>query len=209
MMTVISSPAQLCAQDLTALVLAGGQGRRLGGTDKGMVLLHERPLIEFVLQVLTPYVSRVLISANRHEEAYRRYGCVVPDLADFGDHQGPLAGLLAAASLINTPWLVVAGCDMPALPNNYVSRLHAELMTQGGNIAFAHAGARDHSVCLLLQTSVLSTLREYLLGGRRAVIPWLQEQHAVRVVFDDAQAFLNVNTPEELARAQARVPALR
>lgn len=55
---------------------------------------------------------------------------------------------------------------------------------------------------------MLATVRDYLQGGRRAVLPWLESQHAVRVVFDHAAAFLNVNTPEELALAQASVTAI-
>lgn len=207
-MTVVPSPDQLLPRDLTALILAGGQGRRMGGQDKGLVRLHERPLIEFVLRVLSPCVDRVLISANQHQAIYRQYGQVVADPADFEGSQGPLAGLLAAAPYLQTPWLVVAGCDMPALPDDYVTRLYGALTAQGGQIAFAHAGTRDHSICLLLHASVLDTLRAYLNSGRRAVLPWLEAQHALRVVFDDADAFLNVNTPEDLVRACNIVPAL-
>jgi len=207
-MTAIPQPAPLRPQDVTALILAGGQGRRLGGVDKGLVRLHARPLIEYVLRALRPQAASVLISANQNQEQYRKYGQVVQDPAEFDGSQGPLAGLLAAAPHINTPWLVVAGCDMPALPDDYVAQLYAGLMAQGGHIAFAHAGARDHSICLLLHASMLATVRDYLQGGRRAVLPWLESQHAVRVVFDHAQAFLNVNTPEELALAQASVTAI-
>jgi len=207
-MTVAPSTDRLLPRDLTALILAGGQGRRMGGQDKGLLRLHERPLIEFVLRVLSPCVDRVLISANQNESAYDQYGQVVADPAGFEGGQGPLAGLLAAAPYLQTSWLVVAGCDMPALPADYVARLYGELMAQGGHVAFAHAGARDHSVCLLLHARVLGTLREYLDSGRRAVLPWLEAQHALRVVFDDADAFLNVNTPEDLARASNTVPAL-
>lgn len=207
-MAVVPSPDRLLPRDLTALILAGGQGRRMGGQDKGLIRLHERPLIEFVLRVLSPCVDQVLISANQHQAVYREYGQVVTDPADFEDSQGPLAGLLAAAPYLQTPWLVVAGCDMPALPGDYVTRLYRALMARGGQIAFAHAGARDHSICLLLHANVLDTLRGYLNSGRRAVLPWLEAQHALRVVFDDADAFLNVNTPEDLARARDIVPAL-
>lgn len=208
MMTAAVSSARLLPQDLTALILAGGQGRRLGGLDKGLVRLHGRPLIEFVLRVLTPHADRVLISANQHQDSYREYGAVVSDDPGIGESQGPLAGLLAAASHVSTPWLVVAGCDMPALPADYVPRLYDTLMSQGGQIAFAHAGARDHSVCLLMQAEVLATLPGYLQTGRRAVLPWLESLQAVRVLFDDADAFLNVNTPEELSRAQGLVPSV-
>ena len=207
-MSAIPWPAQLRPQDVTALVLAGGQGRRLGGVDKGLVRLHDRPLIEYVLHVLDPQVARVLISANQNEQQYSQYGQVVHDPADFDGSQGPLAGLLAAAPHVKTPWLIVAGCDMPALPQDYVSHLYSSLAAQGGKIAFAHAGARDHSICLLLHAVVLDSLRNYLLSGRRAVFPWLESQHALRVVFDNAQAFLNVNTQQELARAQASVSAI-
>src|SRR5690606_6924121 len=190
-MTAIPQSVQLRPQDVTALILAGGQGRRLGGVDKGLVRLHGHPLIEYVLRSLRLQAVNVLISANQHQDQYRQYGQVVQDPAEFDGSQGPLAGLLAAAPHVKTPWLVVAGCDMPALPDDYAAHLYAALMARGGQIAFAHAGARDHSICLLLHASALGTVRDYLQGGRRAVLPWLESQHAVRVVFDDAGAFLN------------------
>src|SRR5690606_23751023 len=149
-MSPIRWPAQLEPQDVTALILSGGQGRRLGGVDKGLVRLHDRPLIEYVLRALAPQANKVLISANQNEEQYSQYGQVVHDPADFDGSQGPLAGLLAAAPHVETPWLIVAGCDMPALPQDYVTRLYSSLVAQGGQIAFAHAGARDHAICLLL-----------------------------------------------------------
>ncbi|AFK61804.1 molybdopterin-guanine dinucleotide biosynthesis protein [Advenella kashmirensis WT001] len=133
-MTAIPQPGPLAPQDVTALILAGGQGRRLGGVDKGLVRLHARPLIEYVLRALRPQAASVLISANQNQEQYRKYGQVVQDPAGFDGSQGPLAGLLAAASHIKTPWLVVAGCDMPALPDDYVAQLYAGLMAQGGRL---------------------------------------------------------------------------
>ncbi len=194
----------LLVHDVTALILAGGRGSRLGGVDKGLVSLHGRPFIEWVLDVIRPYADRVLISANRHQDQYKDYGTVIADDAQLGASQGPLAGLLAAAPHVNTGWLVVAACDMPLLPEDYVPRLYEALMNQGGQVAFVHAGARDHSVCLLMHASVLDTLGDYLQSGRRAVLPWLEAQQALRVVFDDADAFVNVNTQEDLTQVQAR-----
>src|SRR5690606_18674122 len=152
-MSPIRWPAQLEPQDVTALILSGGQGRRLGGVDKGLVRLHDRPLIEYVLRALAPQANKVLISANQNEEQYSQYGQVVHDPADFDGSQGPLAGLLAAAPHVETPWLIVAGCDMPALPDDYAAHLYAALAARGGQLAFAHAGARAQSLWLLMHVS--------------------------------------------------------
>lgn len=200
-MTPSASLIELPPSQATALVLAGGQGRRMDGADKGLAPLLGQPLVAHVLRVLAPNVSTILISANRHENEYRRFGRVIADLPERGAAQGPLAGLLAATPHICTPWLVMAACDMPCLPADYVARLYQGLVRDGGDIAFAHAGARDHPVCLLLRTTVLGSLNAYLDTGQRAVMPWLASVRAVRVVFEDANAFLNVNTAQDLARA--------
>ena len=88
--------------ELTGVILAGGEGRRMGGADKGLQLLDGRPLVHWVLDRLRPQVGRVVISANRNLDRYREFGC--PVLSDtLAGFAGPLAGLQAAMAEAGTP----------------------------------------------------------------------------------------------------------
>lgn len=100
------------AERVAAVILAGGQGRRMGGADKGLLDYRGRPLVEWVLDALAPQVAEILISANRNLDRYARYGRrVLPDaLPDF---PGPLAGVLAALDAVDTEWLLAVPCDTP------------------------------------------------------------------------------------------------
>src|SRR5258708_39599236 len=93
------------AKDITGLVLAGGQGSRMDGEDKGLVLLDGQPMIERVIARLRPQVGEVIISANRNRERYATLGYrVVPDL--LANYQGPLAGMASGLEAATTPYMV-------------------------------------------------------------------------------------------------------
>ena len=116
---------------ITGLILAGGRARRMGGQDKGLIPLAGRPLIAWVIEALRPQVGSILISANRNQAAYAAFGYPVigdeaggPDLTGF---QGPLAGIAAAMTLAQTPWLLTLPCDTPLLPADLAARLAAAL----------------------------------------------------------------------------------
>jgi molybdopterin-guanine dinucleotide biosynthesis protein A len=126
-------------QDITGVILAGGEGRRLGGVDKGLQELRGRPMVQWVLERLAPQVDTVLISANRNLQRYAAFGCpVLPDrIPDFA---GPLAGLHAALTQAATPLVATVPCDSPFLPADLVARLHAALMADQAELAVARAG---------------------------------------------------------------------
>ena len=101
--------------DISAVILAGGRGARMGGADKGLLPLGGKPMIAHVIERLAPQVGTLLICANRNLEAYRQFG--LPVISDhFADYCGPLAGLHSALSTISTDWLISAPCDTPFLP---------------------------------------------------------------------------------------------
>ena len=128
---------------ITGVILAGGQGRRMGGADKGLQELGGRPMAAHVLERLAPQVGAVLISANRNLERYAELGCpVLPDTLD--GYAGPLAGLQAALAQATTPLLVTAPCDSPFLPADLVARLHDGLVAQQAELAVACADGRAH-----------------------------------------------------------------
>ena len=198
------SITRVTSRDITGVILAGGRGSRLGGVDKGLVPLRGRPLIEHVISILRPQVGRLVISANRNRETYAAYG--VPIIADsIGDHHGPLAGIQSALRAADTPFVLSAPCDTPAPPSDLAERLIAALVREQAQLAVATCGARIQPVFALVHRALTRPLQEYLAGGRREAGGWMRRQNAALADFSDvADAFVNINTPEELQVAEGR-----
>lgn len=192
-------------ESVTGVVLAGGAARRMGGSDKGLIRLANRPMIEYVLDALRPQVADLLINANRNLDQYRRYGVrvVADELTGF---QGPLAGMAAAMQAAGTEFLVTAPCDSPFVPEDLVRRLGSALASGGADLSVAHAGDRIQPVFTLLRTRLLPSLLEYLERGERKIDLWFSGQRMVTADFSDApDAFLNINTPDEVRELEARM----
>lgn len=182
---------------VTGLILAGGRGSRMDGRDKGWVTYRGRPLIEHVIERLRPQVENLMISANRSLDAYRALGVtVIEDDPEFGAFAGPLAGILAGSRSVGDGWLAIVPCDAPALPRDLVARLQA-----ARRAAVAVVGGRVQPLFCLLPTDRAPSLAAYLKRGGRKVEAWLEEVGVARVAFDDAAAFANINTPQDLAAA--------
>ena len=187
--------------DVTGIVLAGGQGRRMGGVDKGLVELAGDPMVAHVLARLVPQVGDVLINANQNLDRYSAFGYpVVPDAV--GGFAGPLAGLHAGMSRASRELVVTVPCDSPFLPSDLVTRLHAALVAAGAELAVAKTFDQPHPVFALVSRSVLPNLAAFLEGGGRKIDAWYATLSFVEVGFDDeADAFRNINTADELAAA--------
>lgn len=185
------------------LILAGGRGARMGEADKGWLMLAGQPLVAHVARRLAPQVRALLISANRNTGRYAEYGRVLADDPVFGDWSGPLAGVLAGLRAWPGEWLVVAPCDTPFLPLDMAARLIAAAQARQAPLAVARAAGQRHSVCMAVRTSLQDDLRDYLRGGDRKVGLWQSRVGGIEVDFDDApDAFLNINTPDDLAAAE-------
>lgn len=194
---------------ITGLVLAGGGARRMGGVDKGLQLFHGQPLARRAAQRLAPQVGRVMISANRHLEVFRSWDWpVVTDLPEHAS-QGPLAGILAALCVCTTPWLACVPCDVPHFPHDLVARLAAK--ARGALVVYATAPNeisgtdgpdRRHPTCCLLHASLRQPLANYLSEGGRRLDAWMRSQPHAQVHFDNAGAFVNLNTLDDLAGAE-------
>jgi molybdopterin-guanine dinucleotide biosynthesis protein A len=184
---------------VTGIVLAGGQGRRMGGVDKGLQPLHGKTMVEAVLARLVPQVGEILINANQNLETYARFGHrVVPDA--IGGFAGPLAGLHAGLGAVKSEFAVTVPCDSPFLPLDLVSRLRDKL--EQNQLAVAKTGDQPHPVFALVRVSVRSNLEAFLSQGGRKIDAWYASLKVVEVQFDDeADAFRNINTREELDKA--------
>jgi molybdopterin-guanine dinucleotide biosynthesis protein A len=187
---------------ITGLILAGGQGRRMGGVDKGLQTFRGKRLVEHVYARLAPQVDGVIINANQNHDAYRTFGVRVVSDA-IGGYAGPLAGLHAGLSVSRRPYLATAPCDSPFLPEDLVARLYAGLDGSGADIAVARTGKWLQPVFCLARRGVLDPLAAFLKGGGRKVDAWYATLAVVEVAFDDeAEAFSNINTSDELKALQ-------
>lgn len=187
-----------------ALLLAGGEGRRMGGVDKGMQRLCGQPLHRHVLQVLQPQVAWLAISANRHLGDYAASGYAVwPDATPW-QGMGPLAALATAAASLpaHVTLLQTAPCDTPLLPGDLVPRLLAAL--GDADVAMPVTAQGPQPACLLLRVAALAAVPGYLAGGGRSIRGWLAGLRVVEVVFDEA-GFANANDAAALARLEARI----
>jgi molybdenum cofactor guanylyltransferase len=183
---------------VSGIVLAGGQGRRMGGVDKGLQLLRGKPMIEWVLARLAPQVAEIIINANQNLEIYGKYAQrVVPD--EITGFAGPLAGLHAGLKAAREALVVTVPCDSPFLPSDLVSRL---LQSLGENdLAVAKTGDQPHPVFALMKRQVRENLEAFLAAGGRKIDAWYAALKVVEVSFDDeADAFRNINTLDELRR---------
>ena len=180
------------------LVLAGGQGRRMGSIDKGLVLLQGRPLVAHVVDRLRPQVDEVLINANRNLDDYAATsGHVVPDR--LAGYAGPLAGLDAGLHATGASLVVTVPCDSPFLPLDLVARLGAARDAIDADLAVARTGDQPHPVFALVHARVREHLAQFLARGERKIDLWYSTLRVVEVAFDDQpEAFVNINTREEL-----------
>ena len=190
---------------ITGVILAGGEARRMGGGDKGLVELCGKPLVEHALAALSPQVNTVIINANRNRERYAAYGH--PVIADSRQgFQGPLAGMLSCIEAAGTEFIVSVPCDSPLLPDDLVARLFRQLSEEEADISVAHNGDRMQPVFTLMPTSLASSMQAFLDGGGRKIDRWF-EQHKLAVTdfSDKPECFRNINNPAELAQMEAQL----
>lgn len=190
--------ASLPLPSLTGVILAGGQGRRMGGHDKGWMMFQGQPLIEHVLQRLSPQVDHLMINANRSIARYQALGVPVVTDLDSG-FQGPLMGMATGLYYAQTDWVLCVPCDTPGLPSDLAVRLWQAAHDAQAPIAAAHDGERLQPVVVLLQRDLLASLQAFLAEGGRKIDRWFALYHWVSVTFP-ASHFANLNYPEDLER---------
>ena len=188
-------------EHITAVILAGGRGRRMAGADKGLLSLQGRPLICHVIAAIQPQVVTMIISANRHEPQYAALGFSVVSDRD-GNFSGPLAGIARAFEDLNSPYLLVVPCDTPFLPAQLAERLAQALMADDAQAAIARSAAHLQPLCVLLSREVERDLQNFRASGGVKVQEWLHRLRHVVVDFPERSlAFYNINTPTDLAAA--------
>lgn len=151
---------------VSALILAGGQGSRMGGRDKGLVHYQNRALVDIAIERIAPQASELLISANRNIEDYaaRGYPVLVDSLDGF---QGPLAGVMEGLKAARHDWLLSVPCDMPNLPDDLCVRLMQARTDKA--IIIAVDTERSHPAVMLIHRRLATALSDYVFSGQRAV----------------------------------------
>jgi molybdenum cofactor guanylyltransferase len=214
---------QQLAARVGAVVLAGGRGMRMGGVDKGLQLFRGQPMVWHAVQRLQQQTfgapALIGINANRNQDQYAHICTPVwPD--EIEGFAGPLAGFLTAlthcqAHTSALEYLLTVPCDSPLFPLDLLQRMAQALVQSNAPIAVACASepddegairVRTQPVFCLMRTSLLPSLRDYVAGGGRKIDTWTQQQGQVTVAFDqahdDARAFFNANTLEQLQQLE-------
>jgi len=185
-----------------AVVLAGGLARRMGGKDKGLVQIGDRPMASWAIDAIRPQVHDIVINANRNHDAYALLGAQV--IADrHSGHIGPLAGLSAAMHHLNTDYVFMCPCDSPFISPSIVSLLGEPCLDKVADICVAHDGERLQPVFCVVHQRCLESLDAYLESGERKIDRWYATQKTVEFDCSSiADSFRNINTEEERLAAQ-------
>lgn len=183
---------------LVGLILAGGRSQRLGGRDKALLELRGQTLLARAIARLAPQVNVLAINSNVPAAAFVTYG--LPVIADRKPgYLGPLAGIHAGLKTWPDRRLVTVAVDLPFLPADLVSRLERGT----GNCRYASNGTQ-HALALLWEPGQADAVEQFLDRGGRSLYDWLSA-HGHAVCFDahaDSELFFNINTPEDLQRAE-------
>ena len=195
--------------EVAGVILAGGKATRMGGGDKGLLRVRDLRLIDHVIARLAPQCARLAINANGDPARFAEFALpVLPD--SLPEYPGPLAGVLAGldwAAAEGVDAIVTAAADTPFFPHDLVARLRAAAGPDG----LALAGSRDaagklwrHPTFGLWPVALREDLRDALKGGLRKIVLWTDAHQAGLAEFPTGpfDPFFNVNTPEDIARAE-------
>jgi molybdenum cofactor guanylyltransferase len=194
--------------DVTGAILAGGRARRMGGEDKGFVVLNGRPMIQYIVDALRPQVGALIVSANRNQARYAAL-CECPVVPDtLGEFAGPLAGMASVLRAAATAYVLAVPCDSPLVPPDLAERLLQGLLAADAELSVAHDGERLQPVFALLRRDLLSSIEAYLQAGERKIDLWYARHRMVPVDLSNApETFINVNTPEDKTALERRLAA--
>lgn len=191
---MITSPTP----SITGVILAGGQARRMGGQDKGLILFQKKSLISYAIDALAPQVDQLIINANRNIDSYQAFGYpVIKDTME--GFYGPLAGMLSAMQSVDTDYILTSPCDCPTVSSHLRQRMMESLLLSSADIAVAFDGQRLQPVFSLIPCHLRDDLEDYLLQGERKIDLWLQRHKLAIVDFSEQpDTFANINRTEEL-----------
>lgn len=197
--------ALIAIPQLTVAILAGGAATRLGGVDKGLQMLLDRPLIDWVIDAVAAPALQLLIVANRRVDEYALRARTVSD-AEPG-HRGPLAGVAAALAACKTNWLLTLPVDCPDPPTELAPRLLAATHAHDVDAAVAHDGERRQPLFALYSRELAASADAAARAGQ-GVWAWQTSIDACELDFADRRRqFQNLNTPQDFAAYRRGIDA--
>lgn len=192
-------------QDIDGWILCGGEGRRMGGQDKGLLTWQGDALARHAARRLAPQVRSITLNANRHLDQYGAWGWrVQPDDPDLPEKAGPLSGMLTGLRQAQGHWLQFSPCDSPALPADLTGRLRQAARDADALIAVPcsvdpRTGEPWHHWTAALAHRDTRDLLQQMIGqGERRVGQWVRSCPWIGVCFERPEDFININTPETL-----------
>ena len=191
--------------DITAVILAGGKGRRMGGQDKGLIEFDAKPLAAILVERLSQQGVKIVINTNRNHDRYQQFGHpVITDTLE--DYQGPLAGFASAMAAVDSRFILTLPCDWPLLSDDYVARFIASYRAHQAPVQVAFDGERLQPVHAMIKVDLLQSLKRFLDSGDRKIDRWYAQHEYARVDFSDcADMFRNINTPADQVSLQTSI----
>lgn len=187
--------------DVLGMVLCGGRASRMDGQDKGLVNFRGKSMASYAIDALAP-CQQIIINANRNQQLYQTQ-FQLPVISD--EHQqfdGPLAGLLAAlrySKQHHINWVISVPCDAPLIDSGYVHTMWAHQLSSDKSILMAADDYRQ-PVFSLLHISLIEPLAEFLAANQQKIILFYEAMGYETVKFENSQRFININSPEDIAR---------
>lgn len=181
----------------SAVVLAGGQAKRMGGVHKPLMSYRDRPILSYIVEALSTQVTHIWLNVNRDEELYFEYPCQVFSDLDKG-YLGPLEGIYSAWQLIEGDWLLFVPGDNPNIPHDLLSKFAAAYQQNPAPLLVVDDGARLQPLYCLMHRSLVPSLAEALALNHLSVKRWIAEVPHQRVDFSrQSEAFKNLNRIED------------
>jgi molybdopterin-guanine dinucleotide biosynthesis protein A len=183
-----------------AVILAGGEGRRMDGEDKGLVLFQRRPMISWTLDKVSPLVNEVLISCNRNSDQYKSFDVEVVSDKESG-FLGPLAGVQAALNELSErhSHLVILPCDTPLVSDHLLRRLIEQSMESPQDIIYLNEAGRAHFLHAIIPTQYADNLNASLDEGVRAVYRWYKQYPITEIDTSPyTHTLININQQSQL-----------
>lgn len=178
----------------SCIILAGGKGKRMGGSDKGLLQYRGKRLIEHALTTISPQVDDIIISANRHLDIYKTLGHTV--ITDSNDNfDGPLAGIASAIPHCKHDWVLVIPCDMPSLPDTLVSTM---IKNRNASTLVVISSKQRLQLIFLLHRNLLGSIRQFLSANQHSVMQWVDSVEHDTVIIKNETYFHNINSQDQL-----------
>ena len=186
-------------ESVAVVILAGGQSQRMNLKNKAIVLLKNKPLIQYVIDIMKLQTQHIFINTHHNQDDFRNFNLPFID-DDIESHEGPLLGMLSSLRRIKTEWIQFVPCDTPHLPIGLIETLKKAADKNHTQIAVPETSDGLQSACILCHTSTLKNLNIFFNGGGRKIEDWIRQLPLSIVPFENQAYFLNINTEEELKK---------